>query len=95
MFERDNKEEKGKNQNDVFTFSQVLEQLEKEIQTLNDKKEYLLNVETALLFFINKKIEVKKKENQELKLEIEKQKANCIKLSNALNASIKASYAIP
>jgi non-homologous end joining protein Ku len=90
-----NKEEKGKRQDDVLTFSQVLEQLEKEIQTLNDKKEYILNVEAALLFFINKKIEAKKRENQELRLEVEKQKANCVKLSSVLNASIRASYSIP
>jgi len=90
-----NKEEKGKRQDSVLTFSQVLEQLEKEIQTLNDKKEYLLNVEAALLFFINKKIEAKKRENQELRLEVEKQKANCVKLSSVLNASIRASYSIP
>jgi hypothetical protein len=95
VFGRGNKEEKGEGQDDVLAFSHVLEQLEEEIQTLNGKRENLLNVEAALLFFVNKKIEAKKTENQALRLEVEKQKANCVKLANVLNASIKASYSIP
>jgi hypothetical protein len=95
VFGRGNKKEKGERQNDVLAFSQVLEHLEEERQTLNSEKRYLLNDETALLFFINKKIETKKRENQELRMEVEKQKANCVKLANVLNASIKASYSIP
>jgi hypothetical protein len=95
VFGRGNREEKGEGQDDVLAFSHVLEQLEEEIQTLNGKRENLLNVEAALLFFVNKKIEAKKTENQALRLEVEKQKANCVKLANVLNASIKASYSIP
>lgn len=95
MFGRDSKEEKTERQDDALVCSQVLEQLEEEIQALNYEKRYLLNVETALSFFINKKIEAKKRSNQELRLEVEKQKANCVKLANALNASIKADYSIP
>jgi non-homologous end joining protein Ku len=95
VFGRGNKEEKGERQDDILAFSQVIEKLEEEIQTFTDEKEYLLNVEAALSFFVNKKIENKKRENQELRLEVEKQKANCVKLASVLNASIKANYFIP
>ena len=77
-----------------MAFSQVLEQLEEEIQVLSSEKEYLLNVEAALSFLVNRKIEAKKRGNQELRLEVEKQKSNCVELANVLNASIKASYSI-
>ena len=94
MFGRDYRE-KEKRQDDFLILPQVLKQLEEEIQELNYEKRYFLNVETALSFLINKKIEAKKKENNELRLEVEKQKANCVKLATVLNASIKASYSFP
>lgn len=94
MFRHDNRD-KEERQDDVLVLSQVLKQLEEEIQKLNYEKRYFLNVDTALSFFINKKIEAKKKENQELRLEVEKQRANCVKLAAVLNASIKASYSFP
>jgi hypothetical protein len=95
VFGRGNKGKKGERQDDALAFSQVLEQLEEEIYILYGQKEYLLNIEAALLFFTNKKLEAKKRENQELRLEVEKQRARCVKLANGLNASIKASYSIP
>ena len=95
MFGRGNIHEKAERQDDLLALSQDLEQLEGEIRALNDEKRYFLNVETALVFFINKKIEAKKQENRILRLEVEEQKANCVKLANVLNASIKTNYYLP
>ena len=95
MFDRGNKEENGKKKGYGFPDLQVLEQLEKEIQLLNDEKENLLDIERVLLFLMNRKIDDSMKKNQELRVEVEKQKANCLKLESVLNASIKASYSIP
>jgi uncharacterized membrane-anchored protein YhcB (DUF1043 family) len=47
-----------------------------------------------LLFKVNEAIENKKKENQKLKLEVEKHRAKCIELAKTLNESIKESYSI-
>ena len=95
MFGRDNIQEKAERQDDLLALSQDLKELDVELRALNDEKRYFLNVETALIFFINKKIEAKKRANQELRLEIEDQKANCVNLANVLNASIKTSYSLP
>lgn len=95
MFGRDSIQEKAERQDDLLALSQDLKELDVELRALNDEKRYFLNVETALTFFINKKIEAKKRANQELRLEIEDQKANCVNLANVLNASIKTSYSIP
>ena len=95
MFGRDNIQDKTERQDDLLALSQDLKELDVELRALNDEKRYFLNVETALIFFINKKIETKKRANQELRLEIEDQKVNCVKLANVLNASIKTSYSLP
>ena len=95
MFGRDNIQDKTERQDDLLALSQDLKELDVELRALNDEKRYFLNVETALTFFINKKIEAKKRANQELRLEIEDQKVNCVKLANVLNASIKTSYSLP
>jgi len=95
VFGRGNKEEKGEWQDDVLAFSQFLEQLEKEIQTLSSEKEHFLDSERLLLHLIKEEIEVKKRENQALRSEVEKQKEKCVKIANAFNASVKASYSIP
>ena len=95
MFGRDSIQEKAERQDDLLALSQDLKELDVELRALNDEKRYFLNVETALTFFINKKIEAKKRANQELRLEIEDQKANCVNLANVLNASIKTSLSRP
>lgn len=95
VFGRGKKVEKGEGQDDVFAFSQFLEQLEKEIRMLNDEKEHFLDSERLLLHLMKEAIDAKKRKNQELRLEVEEQKANCIKLADAFNASVKARYSIP
>ena len=89
MFGRGSKEENGKRQGYALTVSQVLQQLEKEVQLLNCKKKYFLDTKKVLLFMINEKNEAKIKKNQKLRLEVEKYKRNCVKLVKILNASIK------
>ena len=67
---------------------QVLEELEKEVQLLRDEKENLLNIEDKLWVMVREDIVYKRRKNQELQLEIMKQKENCVELAKGLNASI-------
>ena len=61
MFGRGNIHEKAERQDDLLSLSQDLSSWEDEIRALNDEKRYFLNVETALFFFINKKLKLRNK----------------------------------
>jgi hypothetical protein len=89
LFNRGNKKENGERQVCDLTSLQVLEQLEKEEQLLNDEKKKLLDAEKVLLFMLNEAIEAKTRKNQELRLEVQIQKVNCAELSRVLNTSIE------
>jgi septal ring factor EnvC (AmiA/AmiB activator) len=68
---------------------QALEELDKEITLLVDEKQKIINSQKNLLFILNKRIETKKRNNEKLKLEIEKLKATCAKMARIINASIR------
>ena len=89
MLDSGNNEENGERQGYGLAILQVFEQLEEEVQLLNDEKENLLDIEKKLLFMITERIEARISKNQKLRLEVEKQKTNCLKLAGVLNASIK------
>jgi hypothetical protein len=91
---RGNKEENEERQGCCLESLQVLEQLEKEAQKLDHEKKNLLDTEKVLLFKLKEAVDQKIKENQKLKLEVEKHRAKCIELAKTLNESIKESYSI-
>ena len=89
MFDSGNNGENGERQGYDLTILQVLEQLEKEVQLLKYERENLRDIEGTLWFMINDKIEAQIRKNEELRLEVEKRKAHCVKLARVLNASIR------
>ena len=82
--------EKNRITNDQdFPPLQILEKLNKELKLLVDKKQKIINSHKNLLFILDKRIEAKKRNNERLRLEIEKQKETCLKMAKTLNASIR------
>lgn len=69
---------------------QSFESLKKEIQLLNNKKKTLQKIEEQLWLMIHEDIKYSIRKNQDLRLEIKRQKANCVELARGLNASIIA-----
>lgn len=69
---------------------QSFERLKKEIQLLKNKKKTLQKIEEQLWLMIHEDIKYRIRKNQDLRLEIMKQKANCVELARGLNASIIA-----
>jgi hypothetical protein len=88
VFDSGNNEKNRERQGYGLTILQIFKQQEKEVQLLNDERENLLDIEKKLLFMINETIEAKIRKNQKLRLEVEKQKKNCMKLARFLNATI-------
>jgi hypothetical protein len=75
-----------------FSPSQILEELNKEMNLLVDKKQKIIDSHKNLLFILNKRIEAKKNNNEKLRLEIEKQKETCLKMERILNVSIRFDF---
>jgi predicted RNase H-like nuclease (RuvC/YqgF family) len=82
-------EENEESRNCGLSLLQILEQLEKEAQLLSDEKADLLSIEEKLWFMINKEIENRRRNNEELRMEVEEQKSRCVELTRILNASIR------
>ena len=90
MFDSGNNKENGEKRGCSLTLLQVFEEQEKTVQSLNHEKKKLLDIEQKLWFMIFEDIKYKIRKNQELRLEVEKQKKNCVKLAKGLNASIRS-----
>jgi hypothetical protein len=75
-----------------FSPSQILEELNKEMNLLVDKKQKIIDSHKNLLFILNKRIEAKKNNNEKLRLEIEKQKETYLKMERILNVSIRFDF---
>jgi hypothetical protein len=80
--------ENGERQDDGLVLLQALEELQQEVQLLTVKRSNLLDIEGKLWVMVHEDIVYKRRKNQELMLEIRKQKENCMKLARGLNASI-------
>jgi hypothetical protein len=89
MLEEGSYEANGENQRSVSEFLQVYEQLDKEAKMLTVEKEDLLAIEEELYFMLYKEIEIRRKKNLSLKIEVEEQKRKCVELTRILNASIR------
>jgi hypothetical protein len=68
---------------------QTLEELNEEMKLLFDEKQKIINSQKNLMFILHKRIETKKRNNESLRLEIEKRKATCVKLARILDASVR------
>lgn len=90
MFDSGNNKENGEKRVCSLTLLQVFEEQEKIVQSLNHEKKKLLDIQQKLWFMIFEDIKYKIRKNQELRLEVEKQKKNCVKLAKGLNASIRS-----
>jgi hypothetical protein len=66
---------------------QILEKLNKELELLVDKKQKIIASHKNLLFILDKRIEAKKRDNERLRLEIEKRKETCAKMARIMSAS--------
>ena len=77
--------EREENQDFGFNTLQVLEQLEKEAQDLNEEKINLLDMQKRLLLKISAEIENRRKKNEELKIEVEELRKKCDELTRVLN----------
>ena len=64
---------------------QVLEQLEKEAQALNEDKMNLLDMQERLWLKISAEIENRRKKNEKLRMEVEELREKCNELTRALN----------
>jgi predicted RNase H-like nuclease (RuvC/YqgF family) len=64
---------------------QVLEQLEKEAQELNEEKMNLLDMQERLWLKISAEIENRRKKNEELRIEVEELRKKCDELTRVLN----------
>jgi hypothetical protein len=80
--------ENGERQGDSLILLRVLEELEKEVQLLIGRKRTLRFIEEKLWVMVHEDIVYKRRKNQELSLEIKKQKESCVALVRGLNASI-------
>lgn len=78
----------GERQDDGLVLLQALEELQQEVQLLTAKRANLLDIEGKLWVMVHEDIVYKRRKNQELMLEIRKQKENYVKLARGLNASI-------
>ena len=65
---------------------QVLEELEKEAKMLSDEKINLQNIEKVLNVEINEEIENKRKEREQLKIEVGDLRRRCEELTSFLNS---------
>ena len=83
-----NKETQEKQDFEIDTTLNVLEELEKETKMLYDEKVNLLDVEEKLRLKINEEIENKKQKKEQLKREVEELKKRCEELTKLLNALI-------
>lgn len=84
----ENKEMQEKEDFEIDTTLNVLEELEKETKMLYDEKVNLLDVEEKLWLKINEEIENKKRKKEQLKREVEELKKRCEELTKLLNALI-------
>jgi len=82
--------EKRERQDCNLILLQSFVHLKKEIQLLNNKKKSLQKIEEQLWLMIYEDIKYRIRKNQDLRLEVKKQKANCMELARGLNASIRA-----
>jgi predicted RNase H-like nuclease (RuvC/YqgF family) len=73
------------NQDVGFNTLQVLEQLEKEAQELNEEKMNLLDMQERLWLKISAEIENRRKKNDELRMEVEELRKKCDELTRVLN----------
>lgn len=64
---------------------QVLEQLEKEAQALNEEKMNLLDMQERLWLKISAEIENRRRKNEELGMEAEELRKKCDELTRVLN----------
>ena len=79
--------EKNRITNDQdFPPLQILEKLNKELKLLVDKKQKIIDSHKNLLFILDKRIEAKKRDNERLRLEIEKRKETCAKMARIMSA---------
>ena len=77
--------EREENQDFGSNTLQVLEQLEKEVQELNEEKMNLLDMQERLWLKISAEIENRRKKNEELKIEVEELRKKCNELTRVLN----------
>ena len=89
MFDIGNKRENGEKQNDSLSLLHALEELDKEVQLLRGEKENLLDIEDKLWVMVREDIVYKRRKNQELQMENEQTKKNCIMLAKGFNSSIR------
>jgi polyhydroxyalkanoate synthesis regulator phasin len=82
-------EENGERRYFGLDLLQVLGQLKKEAQFLNDEKTNLLEIEEKLWFMINEENESKRLENEELRIDVEELRRKCEELSRILNIYIR------
>lgn len=68
-----------------FNTLQVLEQLEKEAQALNEEKMNLLDMQERLWLKVSAEIENRRKKNEELRMEVEELRKKCDELTRVLN----------
>jgi uncharacterized protein YlxW (UPF0749 family) len=68
-----------------FNTLQVLEQLEKEAQALNEEKMNLLDMQEKLWLKISAEIENRRKKNEKLRMEVEELREKCNELTRAMN----------
>ena len=59
------------------------------MKLLGAEKQKIIDSHKNLLFIMNKRIEAKRRNNERLKLEIEKRKETCVKMAKVVNASIR------
>jgi NifB/MoaA-like Fe-S oxidoreductase len=79
MFEPDNIEEFGKN------IDKTIEELEQENKRLHQEKANLLEIEAKLQARVGEEFAVRKRENEELRTEIDNLKKRCEQLTQYLN----------
>lgn len=74
------------NQNFGLKTLQVLEQLEKEAQELNEEKMSLLDMQERLWLKVSGEIENRKTRNEKLRMEIKELREKCNELTRVLNS---------
>jgi len=89
MLCHDDLEQERMMEEQVVSPLQTLEELNEEMKLLFDEKQKIINSQKNLMFILHKRIETKKRNNESLRLEIEKRKATCVKLARILDASVR------
>jgi len=89
VFEAVNSGENLEKQGCSLNLFRVLEQLDKEVQSLSSQKEDLLIIEEKLWFMLSEEAEAKRTKITELRREVEDLKRKCVELTRILNANIR------